>query len=266
MPAGGYRQGEMDLLAVLKALGDETRFAMYRELARSTAALSRPGARRAARPPRQHRAPAPRAAARGRPGRRRGRPPGHRRAARSTSTRSPPARPGSGSTRRATRCSPGCSPRWPSGSAPTPTTPPTTGPGLGRRGRAPHPVAQLPQGARGASSTGSASSPRSKPTTAPTAPPASSSSTARSGSWPRPTPSWCATSTGGSARAWSTRSAGEAVEEFATLYDPDPCRVVVAVGYPDSRPVHGEQRSDVHCSGRQHRLHLTDAAADKVKS
>jgi predicted ArsR family transcriptional regulator len=45
MPAGGYRQGvnrreSERQLAVLKALGDETRYAMYEELARSTAALS----------------------------------------------------------------------------------------------------------------------------------------------------------------------------------------------------------------------------------
>ena len=39
MPAGRYRQ-VMDQLAVLKALGDETRYAMYEELARSTAAMS----------------------------------------------------------------------------------------------------------------------------------------------------------------------------------------------------------------------------------
>ena len=60
-----------------------------------------------ARAPRQHRAPAPRAAARGRPGRRRGRPPRHRRAARSTSTPSRRARPASGFDPPATRCSPG---------------------------------------------------------------------------------------------------------------------------------------------------------------
>jgi predicted ArsR family transcriptional regulator len=45
MPAGRYRQGvnrrdSERQLAVLKALGDETRYAMYEELARSTAALS----------------------------------------------------------------------------------------------------------------------------------------------------------------------------------------------------------------------------------
>ena len=39
MPAGRYGQ-VMDQLAVLKALGDETRYAMYEELARSTAAMS----------------------------------------------------------------------------------------------------------------------------------------------------------------------------------------------------------------------------------
>ena len=39
MPEGRYGQ-VMDQLAVLKALGDETRYAMYEELARSTAAMS----------------------------------------------------------------------------------------------------------------------------------------------------------------------------------------------------------------------------------
>jgi predicted ArsR family transcriptional regulator len=40
MPRAGYRQALMDQLGVLKALGDETRYALYQELARSTAALS----------------------------------------------------------------------------------------------------------------------------------------------------------------------------------------------------------------------------------
>ena len=44
---------------------------------------------------------------------------------RSTSTSSPTARPVSGSTRRRTRCSPASSRPSPSGSVPTPTTPPT---------------------------------------------------------------------------------------------------------------------------------------------
>ena len=82
------------------------------------------GPRRAPRHPRQHRAPPPRAAARGRPGRRRGRPPGHGRAAPAPLLPRVPVRPGSGSTRPRTRCSPDCSPRSPNGWAPTPTRPP----------------------------------------------------------------------------------------------------------------------------------------------
>src|SRR6185295_5860239 len=39
-PIWGYRQAAMDMLAVLKALGDETRFSMYQELASSTHPLS----------------------------------------------------------------------------------------------------------------------------------------------------------------------------------------------------------------------------------
>ena len=87
-------------------------------------------------------------------------------AAPSTSTSSPPARPGSASTRPRTRCSPGCSPRSPSASAPTPTTPPTTGRAwgaeAGRRTRS----AVCLRGARRPSSTGSGSSPRAEPPTA----------------------------------------------------------------------------------------------------
>ena len=127
MPAAGYRQGReparIGQLAVLKALGDETRYAMYEELARSTAALSASGPRRAPRHPRQHRAPPPRAAPRA--GWSTSRPStAAPSAAPSTSTSSAPARPGSASTRPPTRCSPGCSPPWPSRWAPTPTTPP----------------------------------------------------------------------------------------------------------------------------------------------
>ena len=79
MPDRRVPSRTMDLLAVLKALGDETRFSMYRELAALDRGAVRAGARRPARPPRQHRAPPPRAAARGRPRRRRSRPPRHRR-------------------------------------------------------------------------------------------------------------------------------------------------------------------------------------------
>ena len=117
----------MDLLAVLKALGDETRFSMYRELAGSTAAAQRDRARRPARPPRQHRAPAPRTPARGRPRRGRSRAPRHGRAPAARLLARRRARPASASTRPATRCSPGCSPRWPSASAPTATKRPRSG-------------------------------------------------------------------------------------------------------------------------------------------
>jgi len=40
MPDGGYRQSAMDQLAVLKALGDETRYAMYQELTQATGPIS----------------------------------------------------------------------------------------------------------------------------------------------------------------------------------------------------------------------------------
>ena len=123
MPDPEVPSSAMDLLAVLKALGDETRFSMYASSPARPARCSAPGARRPPRPARQHRAPPPRAPARSRPGRGRGGPPRHGRPAPA------PLLAGAGrarawaSTRRATRCSPGCSPRWPSGSAPTATRP-----------------------------------------------------------------------------------------------------------------------------------------------
>ena len=42
MPDGGYRQAEMNALAVLQALGDETRYQLYRELAGSPRPLGAP--------------------------------------------------------------------------------------------------------------------------------------------------------------------------------------------------------------------------------
>ena len=68
-------------LAVLKALADDTRYAVYRELAIVDAALSRAGSRRSPRRARQHGPAPPRAAARRRPRRRRGGAPRHRRPA-----------------------------------------------------------------------------------------------------------------------------------------------------------------------------------------
>ena len=186
----------------------------------------------------------------------------------STSTSSPPARPGSGSTRRPTPCSPACSPRWPSGSAPTPTTPPRpAGSGAPRPARAPGPRSCLRR-ARGASSTGSGSSPRSSRATAPPrAAPASSSSTARSASWPRPTPSWCATCTAGSAKAWSTRSAGE--ESRSSRRCTTPSRATSWSGSGILRVSESLRGVRVRCSAVQDAstvFTLTDAAADKVKS
>ena len=244
-------------LAVLKALGDETRYAMYEELARSTAAAVGLGPRRAARAPPEHRAPPPRPPARGGPGRRRA-------VHRGTVGRPqhlyflPPAHPGSGSTRPRTRCSPGCSPPWPSASAPTPTTPPrrhgSGAPTPGKRTRAGSCLgaleAELDQlGFEPGADEADGADGRA---------PGSNSCTARSGSWPRPTPSWCATSTVGLCEGVVDAVGGGRVEEFATLYDPEPCHVTVArIGTLDkliSAPEH-RRRFDVLRPGRQHRLH-----------
>jgi hypothetical protein len=59
--------------------------------------------------------------------------------------------------------------------------------------------------------------------------PVSSSCTVRSGSWLRPIPSWSATCTAGCAGVVESVGGGR-VEEFATLYEPQPCHVVVGVG------------------------------------
>ena len=96
MPDWQVPSRQMDVLAVLKALGDETRFSMYRELASSTRAAHCRRARRPPRGARQHRAPPPRAPARCGPGRRRAGATGARSGGRSTSTRWRPGRPGLG--------------------------------------------------------------------------------------------------------------------------------------------------------------------------
>ena len=159
-PDPGYGQVDVMDLAVLKALGDETRYAMYRELATVDLAAVGAGPRRAPRPPREHRAPAPRAAARRRPGRRRGDPPRDRRAApapllprrRRARARFRPARARAArrSARRARRAG-GRRPRRRRRHRSR----------LGERGRPADPVAQLPRRARGGAARGSGSSPRS---------------------------------------------------------------------------------------------------------
>ena len=236
MPAGGYRQARCpvnpsaDQLAVLKALGDETRYAMYRELARSTRPLSAQDLAERLGAPRQHRPPPPRAAPRGRPRRRRGGPPRHRRPAPAPLLPRRRRARRSASTRPRTRCSPGCWPRSPSASAPTPTTPPTPGGrGVPRPDGAPGPTAASPRSSR--SSPGSGSSPRSRPPTAP------HEGSARIEFLHCPFrelaeayPELVCNLHRGLCEGVVDAAGGGRVEEFATLYDPEPCHVVVGVG------------------------------------
>ena len=195
-PIRGYRQADMNALAVLQALGDETRYLLYRELGGLATTPRRTPARRPSRPPREHRSHAPRAHARGRSRRGRAGAPRHRRAARSTSTPSPAAPRGSISTLRRTPCWPACSPRWPSASVATRTDAEETGRAWGKEAARRTRSGQLRRRARQASSRRSASTPRSSATaTAPRSP----SSSARSATSPRRIPSWCATCTAESA-------------------------------------------------------------------
>ena len=95
--------------------------------------------------------------------------------------------------------------------------------GRGRR-RPPRPRPLVPRGARRPSSTASASTRRSTaPTTA--RPPSSPSPTARSASWPRPTPSSSARCTAAWSRASSTASGGGEVDDFHPLVHREPCQV-----------------------------------------
>ena len=136
----------MDLLAVLKALGDETRFSMYQELAGSTSPLTATElAERLGLHANTVRL-ASRTAARGRSGRRRGGPPGHRRPA--------PARlfAGAGCTRPRFRPAELHAARRPARLAGRAGRRRCRGrdgrgPGLGRRSRPPHPLAFVREGA-----------------------------------------------------------------------------------------------------------------------
>ena len=200
----------MDLLAVLKALGDETRFAIYRELAGSTAAARPHGARRPPRPARQHRAPPPRAPAGGRPGRRRGRSTAAPSAGPSTVYSLAPGAPGLGfdppahallagllaAAGRARRRRRRRRRRRPAER------------GASRPGAAPEPAACL-EALVGRARPARVRARGRRRRLGDGRRPASRSSTARSGSWPRPTPSWSATCTAGSARASSTPVGGE---------------------------------------------------------
>ncbi len=218
------------MLAVLKALGDETRFSMYRELASSTHPLSRARARRPARHPRQHRAPPPRAPARGRSRRRRSRPPRHGRPPAARLLAGAGRARASGSTRRATRCSPGCSAALAERVGADADEADRDRPALGRRGRPPHPLALVRQGARRPSSNGSDSTRWPKTTTA------------RSSiaflhcpfrELAEAYPELVCNLHRGICEGVVKSVGGGSVDDFATLYDHDPCRVTVAVGYPE---------------------------------
>ena len=182
--------------------------------------------RRHARPARQHRAPAPRAHARGRPARRASPTPRARSAGRSTATRSPPTRRRSASSRRRSRCSPGCccalaatagvaGRRRGRGRAASRAPPPPRPPGAAP---APRPL------------TAGAGRPRLRPRVGRRRRRRhrSPSPAARSASWPRPTPTSCAASTGGWSRGSSTPGATAQVVAFHDLVDRTPCQVEIA--------------------------------------
>ena len=122
---------------MLKALGDETRYAMYEELARSTAAALGPGARRA----RSASTPTPCASTSSACARSglvdvEADPPRHRRPSPAPLLPRAPARPASGSTRPPTPCSPACSPRMAERIGADADDAADDRPGLGHRGRA----------------------------------------------------------------------------------------------------------------------------------
>ena len=220
-------------LDLLKALGDNTRYAIYLELARSPVAA---GHRRDRRDPRRC-TPTPCG------------PtssacasvglldvdtdaPGHRRAARSTATRSPPTRRRSASSRPPSRCWPACSSAWP----PPPALSAADAVEAGREqgSRRPPSVGRGPARAPRPSSPSwprSASTPQTvdrRPTA-----PRSPSPTARSASWPRATPSWCAACTGAWSRASSTsRGDARVARRSTTSADRTPCQVEIASRRP----------------------------------
>ena len=233
MPDAGYRQGRWTL-AVLKALGDETRYAMYRELAASTAPLSAQELAERLGLHAEHRAPAPRPAPRGRPGRRRGRSTAAPSAGPSTSTSSPPARPALGFDPPAHALLAGLLGRAGRARRRRRRRRRRHGRALGRRGRPPHPDPQLPAARSRPSSTGSASSPRSS----------RGDGTAEGAArieflhcpfreLAEAYPELVCNLHRGLCEGVVDAVGGGSVEEFATLYDPEPCHVTVSVGYPD---------------------------------
>ena len=151
-------------------------------------------------------------------------PPRHGRAARSTSTRSRRARPGSGSTRPATRCSPACSRRWPSGSAPTAIDATAAGRAWGVEAGTPHPLTLVREGAHGGDAPPRLR-PRDRPSWATTTDIAFSHCPFRE--LAEAYPELVCNLHRGICEGVVEAVGGGSVEEFATLYDRDPCRVTV---------------------------------------
>ena len=185
--------------------------------------------RRDARPARQHGAPPPRAHARRRPARGRRARPAAASAGRSTATRWPPTRRRSGSSRRRSRCSPGMLLRAADAAGTGAEEAADAGPGAGprrRRGRRrrhrPCLEALIAELDRLGLRPGGR---RRRPTRH-----RSPSPTARSASWPRPTPTSCAACTAAWSRASSRCSAATRSRSwtFHTLVDRTPCQVELA--------------------------------------
>ena len=211
---------------ILKALGDNTRYAIYLELARSPRPLVDRRHRRVARPPPEHRAAPPRADARGRAARRphrghgRGRPApapvlaGRRRpVARARAAVVPAAGPACCSRpQRPPALRPTRPPRS-DGPRAEPTAPATPTPRpASRRSSVELDVLGFDPAVDGTDDGESRSSP---------------SPTARSVSWPRRIPSWCAPCTG----AWSRASSSRRARRRSTTSTPsptdEPCQVTI---------------------------------------
>ena len=226
-------------LEILKTLGDNTRYAIYLELARAPRPLATAEiAETLDLHPNTVRPHLERMRDLGlvevtRCGHRRGGPaPAPLRA-------SPTTPPASVSNRRCSRCSPACCSPAPRPAASTPTTSPRPArAGPCRRGTAPGWHCRVSTRSS-ASWPISASTPPGS-TTATTSP--SPSATAPSASSPRPTPTWCAASTG-HGRGLRRRTLGGAeVVDFHPLVDRSPCQVDLHVELTSWSPRAGISR------------------------
>ena len=211
---------------MLKALGDETRFSMYRELAGSTRGCSAQELADSLGPARQHRAAAPRPPARGRSGRGRARAPGHRR----------PAHPRLLAGAR--RAGPGFRPAELHAAGRAARGARRAGrrrrrrsdrdrPRVGRRGRPAHPIAFVREGARGRDEPPRDSSPATETAGADTD---MAFMHCPFRELAEAYPELVCNLHRGISEGIVAEVGGGSVEEFATLYDRDPCRVAVSVG------------------------------------